>query len=118
MHSLCFKSNNVNEGLVTHFQNFVVLAQRCLVCYIRTSRIVLVAHKTETLAPFFDETSRDHKTRIFYLKWQNQQTKPGGAGGAMAFPYLGTSVNPISTRGADYAPTSLQAPPNFQTLLM
>ena len=26
IHSLCFKSNTVNEGLVTHLQNFVVVA--------------------------------------------------------------------------------------------
>ena len=28
---------------------------------------------------------------------------PGGAGGAMAPPDFGRSVNPISTKGADYA---------------
>ena len=39
---------------------------------------------------------------------------PGGAGGA---PDFGKSVNPISARGADYATTSLLAPPDFQTFL-
>ena len=42
---------------------------------------------------------------------------PGGAGGAMAPPDFDKSVNPISTRGADYAPASLLAPPDFQTFL-
>ena len=41
----------------------------------------------------------------------------GGAGGTMAPPDFGRSVNPISTRGADYDPTSLLAPPDFQTFL-
>ena len=39
---------------------------------------------------------------------------PGGAGGA---PDFGKSVNPISARGADYATTSLLAPPDFQIFL-
>ena len=40
---------------------------------------------------------------------------PEGARGAMAPPIFGTSVNPISIRGADYAPTLLLAPQDFQT---
>ena len=38
---------------------------------------------------------------------------PGVAVGAIAPPGFSGSVNPISTRGADYAPTSLLAPPDF-----
>ena len=41
------------------------------------------------------------------LDWQNNHTcmgiVPGGAGGAMAPPDFGRLVNPISTRGTDYA---------------
>ena len=36
----------------------------------------------------------------------------GGAGGAD----IGRTVNPITTRGADYAPTLLLATSDFQTL--
>ena len=39
---------------------------------------------------------------------------PGGAGGAMVPPIFGISINPISTRGVNYASTSLLAPPDFQ----
>jgi len=47
---------------------------------------------------------------------KNKPVVPGGAWGAMALPDFVTSVNPISTGGeADYAPTSLLAPPDFQT---
>ena len=42
----------------------------------------------------------------------------GGAWGAMAAPPdFGRSVNPISTRGADYAHQMILAPPDFQTFL-
>ena len=30
LHSLCFKSNTVKKRLVSHFENFLVVAQRCL----------------------------------------------------------------------------------------
>ena len=39
----------------------------------------------------------------------------GGAGGAMAPPDFGRSVNPISTWGTDYAHQIILAPPDFQT---
>ena len=42
---------------------------------------------------------------------------PGGAGGAMAPPDFGRSVNTISTRGAEYAHQIILAPPDFQTFL-
>ena len=40
----------------------------------------------------------------------------GRAGGAAAPPDFGRSVNPISTRGADYAHHSTTCPPGFLTL--
>ena len=40
----------------------------------------------------------------------------GGAGGALAPPVFGQSVNPISTRGADYAHHSTTSPPGFSNL--
>ena len=46
---------------------------------------------------------------------------PGSAGGAMAPPIFGTSVNPISTKGADYAPHITTGTPRFSdrpTVLM
>ena len=41
----------------------------------------------------------------------------GGAGDVMAPSIFDLSVNPISTRGADFATKSLLAPPDFQTFL-
>jgi len=41
---------------------------------------------------------------------------PGGAGGAMAHPDFGRSVNPISTRGADYAHLITTGTPGFSDL--
>jgi hypothetical protein len=40
---------------------------------------------------------------------------PGCAGGALAPPDFYRSVNPISTKGADYAHQKILAPPDFQT---
>ena len=37
----------------------------------------------------------------------------GGAGGALAPPVFGQTVNPISTRGADYAHHSNTSPPRI-----
>ena len=43
---------------------------------------------------------------------------PWGAGGAMAPSEFGRSVNPISTKGADYADNNTTCPPTvFQTFL-
>ena len=42
---------------------------------------------------------------------------PGGAGGAMAPPDFGRSVNPISIKGAYYAHQIILAPTDFQTFL-
>ena len=46
------------------------------------------------------------------------KSRPVGAGGAMAPPYLGRSVKPISTRGADYAHQIITTvpPPGFSDL--
>ena len=35
-------------------------------------------------------------------------------GGALAHPEFGTSVNPITTRGADYAHHITASPPGFE----
>ena len=40
----------------------------------------------------------------------------GGAGGAMALTHLGSSVNPISTRGTDYAHLITTGPLGFSDL--
>ena len=41
---------------------------------------------------------------------------PGGAGGAMTPPDFGRLVNPISTRGTDYAHPSTTSSPGFSDL--
>ena len=46
---------------------------------------------------------------------KDEACRPSGCRGSKVPPTFGTSVNPISTRGADHAPTSLLAPPDFQT---
>ena len=40
----------------------------------------------------------------------------GGAGGAIVSPVFGQTVNPISTRGADYAHHSTTSPPGFSDI--
>ena len=40
----------------------------------------------------------------------------GGAGWALAHPEFGSSVNPITTRGADYAQRITASPPGFENL--
>ena len=60
-------------------------------------------------------TISDAQPEIQILNGLPRPVIPGGAGGAMTPPIFGTSVNPISTRGADYAHTSLLAPPDFRT---
>ena len=42
---------------------------------------------------------------------------PGGPGGPSPSPVFERSVDPISTRGADYAHHIIIAPPDFQTFL-
>ena len=45
-----------------------------------------------------------------------QARRKWGAGGALVPPVFGQTVNPISTRGANYAHHSNTSPPDFQTL--
>ena len=46
----------------------------------------------------------------------NRPVVPGGAEGAIVTPPdFGRSVNPISTKGADYSHQIILAPPDFQT---
>ena len=52
---------------------------------------------------------------------QNQSPKfsaaaSGWAGWALAHPEFGSSVNPITTRGADYAQRITSSPPGFENL--
>ena len=46
----------------------------------------------------------------------NRAVASGGAGGALASQFFGRKVNPISTRGADYAHHSTTSPPRFSDL--
>ena len=55
----------------------------------------------------FSEYMNFNKCACFCTKSKllsnNRGVVPGGAGGAMALPDFGRSVNPISTKGTDYA---------------
>ena len=59
------------------------------------------------------------KIQIHFKSSMNPKSnkRPVVAGVAMAPPDFGRSVNPISTRGADYAHQIILAPPDFQTFL-
>ena len=46
----------------------------------------------------------------------SQSRRKGGTLGASAPPMFGRTVNPISTRGADYAHHSTSSPPGFSDL--
>ena len=62
LHSLCFKSNTVNEGLVAHFQNFVVIAY-----FPPKNRLVLLlAYSFDIVVAYFFVT---HEQVKLYLLW-------------------------------------------------
>jgi len=46
----------------------------------------------------------------------NSATVSGWTGWALAHPEFGSSVNPIPTRGADYAHHITDCPPGFENL--
>ena len=50
------------------------------------------------------------------LQYYSRGVVPGGAGVAMAPPDFGRSVNPISTRGTDYAHLISTGTPGFSDL--
>ena len=55
----------------------------------------------------------------FMIKWHNlligfSAATSGWAGWALAQPEFGSSVNPITTRGADYAHHITASPPGFE----
>ena len=54
---------------------------------------------------------------MIYFWVQYSTVVPGGAGGAMAPPDFGRSVNPISTRGTDYTHLITNGTPGFSDLL-
>ena len=69
LHSLCFKSNTVNEGLVAHFQKFVVVAYRCLAFahFPPKNRLVLLlAYSFDIVVAYFFVTYEQVK---LYLLW-------------------------------------------------
>ena len=57
--------------------------------------------------------------RIFILNSlpQSRAVASRGAGGALAPPVFGQTVNPISTRGADYTHHSTKSPSGFSDLV-
>ena len=64
--------------------------------------------------PNFTPTPSIGQNLTFYIQ---QARRKWGAGGALALPVFDQTVNPISTRGADYAHHSNPSPtPDFQTL--
>ena len=67
-----------------------------------------MSHKNDNACTFFynqDENHVDHK-----------DVAPRGAGGAMASPDVGRSVNPISIKGTDYAQLTTTGTPGFSDL--
>ena len=60
---------------------------------------------SKILAVKFCETRETRETPLYNYTLQQvrRPVVPGGAGGAMAPPIFGRSINPISTKGADYA---------------
>ena len=60
----------------------------------------------------------DNKSKTFLLKIRNNKSAAasGWAGWALAHPEFGISVNPITTRGADYAQRITASPPGFENL--
>ena len=52
----------------------------------------------------------------FEIKCMYSDAASGWAGWALAHPEFGSSVNPISTRGADFAHHITACPPGFENL--
>ena len=48
------------------------------------------------------------------VQWVGRDPAAGWAGWALAHPEFGVSVNPITTRGADYAHHITASPPGFE----
>jgi hypothetical protein len=53
---------------------------------------------------------------IVFFPIKNRPVGPGGAGGAMASPEFGRSVNPISTKGGRLCPPNNTGTPGFLDL--
>ena len=51
---------------------------------------------------------------VFKTWWGHSDAASGCAGWALAHPEFGSSVNPITTRGADYAHHITASPPRFE----
>ena len=65
---------------------------------------------------YFESMGDRHLPKRIYIYTAGLPQAEGGAGGALAPPIFGQTVNPISTRGADYAHHITTSPPDFQTL--
>ena len=65
------------------------------------------------MAPSIPPALRTYTAQPTYV---NRPVVPGGAEGAMAPPVFGRSVNPISTRGTDYAHIITIGIPGFSVL--
>ena len=50
----------------------------------------------------------------FEIKCLYSDAASGWAGGALAHPKFGSSLNPITTKGADYAHQITASPPRFE----
>ena len=79
------------------------------------SRVVLPFFKNSTNST----TLEKHKYRLGLgfctkIKYNYSAAASGWAGLALAHPEFGSSVNPITTRGADYAHHITASPPGFE----
>ena len=63
----------------------------------------------------YKEITRSQKDQILMVS-RCRPVASGGAGGALAPPVFVQTVNPISTRGADYTHHSTTSPPGFSDL--
>ena len=78
------------------------------------------------LSPIIQEKLRRQQACLGWFKfvpWEEtgflnhpRPVVPGGAGGAMASPYFGRSLNPISTRGGSLCPPNNTGTPGFSDL--
>ena len=53
---------------------------------------------------------------MYHIVSYRRAVASGGAGGALAPPVFGQTVNPISTRGADFTHHSTKSPPGISDL--
>ena len=72
------------------------------------------ANSTETQKVRLSEFTRFEFCQYVFVWFMSSAAASGWAGWALAHPEFGSSVNPITTKGVDYAHHITASPPGFE----